>query len=169
MKYKTIVIDPPWNTETGTFKTSHGHMNARPYKSMKDDEILNFNINEYADDNCDLFLWTTNSKIDICFDILKKWGFKYHCMMVWDKRNGVNICGFQRSGEFVLYAYKGKMGVIRKSKYIPVVFQGKRKNHSRKPDEFFDLITPKTQEPRISIFEREKREGFDIWGDEAPE
>ena len=78
MKYKTIVIDPPW-TVKNNLKDLRYYRTGKtmPYPLMTDNEIKDFPINKFADNNCDLFLWTITSKIPLCFDILKTWGFRY--------------------------------------------------------------------------------------------
>jgi N6-adenosine-specific RNA methylase IME4 len=167
MKYQTIVIDPPWTVKNGLkdlrfYRTGK----AMPYPLMSDDEIMNFPINDFADDRCDLFLWTITSKIPLCFRILRYWGFKYMDFLAWDKEIGVPVNGIYRRVEWVIYAYKGKMGINKKGSFIPSMFREKRRRHSRKPDIFYETIRSNTPEPRIDIFAREHKEGFDAWGDE---
>jgi len=173
MKYKTIVIDPPWNIElTGSKLYNEKYYRCgrkTPYKLMSDDGIMNFPICDFADDNCDLFMWVVHSKLPIAFKIIEKWGFKYHCLLTWDKTNGIGLHGFHRKTEFVIYCYYGKMGIDRsKGKYIPTLFKEKLTEHSVKPDIFYELIRNRTQEPRIDIFNRRRILGFDGWGNENP-
>jgi len=171
MKYKTIVIDPPWTfAEHGMEIPMQGGKFKRtpPYETMSDAEILNFPIKEFADDNCDLFLWCTHTKLPFAFKILEQWGFKFHALLTWDKQNGVCINGFYRRTEFVLYGYRGRLGInIGVGSYIPTLFREKSTNHSRKPDVFYELLRKRTQEPRIDIFARQRHFGFDAWGDEV--
>ena len=88
--------------------------------------------------------------------------------MTWDKVAGYSTCGIFRNTELVLFGYKGKMTINQRGKFLPCLFRESKGKHSRKPQLFFEMLKPNTQEPRISIFEREKRDGFDVWGDEAP-
>lgn len=173
MKYKTIVIDPPWDIGLTGGKLKNKKYcrfgKGLPYNIMSDDEIKNFPIDDFADNNCDLFMWVVHSKLPIAFKIIEKWGFKHHCLLTWDKTNGIGLHGFQRKTEYVIYAYRGKMGIDRsKGKYIPTLFTEKLTENSVKPKIFYELIRQRTKEPRIDIFARRNIYGFDRWGDEIP-
>ena len=166
-KYKTIVIDLPWPIETGfNSKNLHSPMTRVPYPTMSKEEIENFPINNFADEECSIFLWTIQLFLPYSFELLKKWGFKYHCLMTWDKMDGINCWGFFRNSEFVIYAYKGKPSLDYTKKFIPTSFREHRTKHSKKPKIFYDLIRRITKEPRIDIFARKKTEGFDSWGND---
>lgn len=173
MKYKTIVIDPPWDVSTTFSKKwaslGHGITSSVSYKTMTLEEIKNFPINDYADVDCNLFLWATHAYLFKAYQILEAWGFKYHCLMTWDKVDGICVYGFQKRTEFILFGYKGKFSLDFSKKFIPTVFTEKRKKHSQKPNKFYDLIRTLTPEPRIDIFARKKHIGFDSWGDQVEE
>lgn len=166
MKYRTVVIDPPWNIKPMILKK---YARALPYQTMTDEEITNFPIDDYADINCDLFMWCTHSTLGLALEIFKLWGFKYHCLLTWDKTNGYSVSGFVRKTEFVIYGYRGKMGIKQKGKFIPTLFKESLFNHSKKPRIFYDLLLRSTAEPRIDIFSRKKHYGFASFGDEAEE
>ena len=78
-KYKTIVIDPPW--EYGKWCANLHRPNsvdkAIPYKTMKIKEIEALPINSIADENCELFLWTTQKYLPEAIYLIDKWNFKY--------------------------------------------------------------------------------------------
>lgn len=89
MKYRTVVIDPPWRVGAGLEKLSldcYRIARPLPYDTMTDSEIMAFPINDFADKECDLFLWTTHTKLPLALSILQAWGFKYHALMSWDKQ-----------------------------------------------------------------------------------
>lgn len=139
-----------------------------PYKTMSDSEIMTFPINDFADDECDLFMWTTHTKLPLALEILQKWGFKFHVLLTWDKISGVCINGFHRKTEFVVYSYRGKQGIdIGEGSYIPTLFSSKANGHSKKPDKFYSIIKNRTKEPRIDIFARKRHFGFDAYGDQV--
>jgi len=167
-KYKTIVIDPAWTVKNNLKNLKYYRTGKKmPYDMMTNKEIENFPIDNFADKQCDLFLWTITSKIPFCFQLLKKWGFKYMDFFAWDKEIGVPVNGIYRRVEWIIYAYRGKMGINKKGKFIPSMFREKRGKHSRKPDIFYSIIKNNTQCPRIDIFARRKIDGFDAWGNEA--
>ena len=168
MKYKTIVIDPPWDISNG-YKMSEGTplKDKIPYDTMSIDEIKQFPINDYSDKECDLFLWVTHSTLPKAFEILDVWGFKYHCLITWDKEQGLTMYGFHRRTEYVIYAYRGKMGVNQIGKSFPTLIRERKTKHSAKPDSFYNLVVKLTREPRIDIFARKKHFGFDSFGNQA--
>jgi len=167
-KYQTIVIDPPWTVKNNLKNLKYYRTGkSMPYPLMSDEEILWFDIHKFADKRCDLFLWTITSKIPFCFKLLEHWNFKYMDFLAWDKNIGVPVNGIYRRVEWLIYAYKGKMGINKKGKFIPTMFYEKRGRHSRKPDIVYDVLKNNTKEPRIDIFAREKREGWDVWGNEV--
>jgi len=169
-KYKTIVIDFPWSVKNNLTNTKYYRTGKpMPYKMMSDEEILNFPINNFVEEQGDLFLWTITSKIPFCFELLKKWGFKYMDFIAWDKEIGVPVNGIYRRAEWIIYAYKKKMGINKSGKFIQTIIREKRGKHSSKPNSFYKIIKNNTQEPRIDIFARKRHQGFDAWGDEVEE
>jgi N6-adenosine-specific RNA methylase IME4 len=169
MKYRTIVIDPPWDvccnlTNEKFYRTGR----KLPYAVMTDEEIAKFPIDNFADENCDLFMWVTHSKLPLALKILQDWGFKYHVLLAWDKSGGVCIQGFYRRTELCIYAYRGKMGVnTGAGSYLPTLFKSRQTKHSEKPSMFYALLRARTREPRIDIFARKRHYGFDAWGNQV--
>jgi N6-adenosine-specific RNA methylase IME4 len=169
-KYRTVVIDPPWNVQCNLNKMNYGIGKPFPYRTMADQEILAFPINDFAEDDSDLFMWVTHTKLPVAIQIIEKWGFKFHVLLIWDKLGGVCISGFYRNTELVVYSYRGRLGVdTTEGKYIPTLFKEKATGHSKKPDVFYDWVRKRTLEPRIDLFARQKHFGFDAWGDEVDE
>lgn len=166
MKYKTVVIDPPWPSEFIVLKR-RPNQTKMPYKTMTIPEIEAFPINDYADDACNLFVWTTQTWLKDTFKILDSWGFKYHCTITWNKLNGLSLFGFTRMTEFIVFAYRGKITVKQRGKFIPTQIKEAQGNHSEKPQTFYNILVRNTPEPRIDIFSRKKHFGFTSWGNEA--
>jgi len=137
-----------------------------PYKVMTNKEIENFEIDKFADTECDLFLWTTNGKLPIAFRVMDKWGFHYSNLMVWNKQDGLCHNGFHNVLEFVLYGYKGRNGLDYKNPLKPY-FEAKRWKHSEKPSLFYAKLLKVTSAPRIDIFARKRHFGFDAYGDQV--
>jgi N6-adenosine-specific RNA methylase IME4 len=171
MKYKTVVIDPPWKLTPKNLNTKNGGrlLKKLPYKTMSDEEITNFNINDFADKECNLFLWCTNSKIPAAIKILEKWGFRYSTFMVWNKNDGICHNGFHYTLEFVIYGYRGYkcQNGIDYTKPLNPYFEAKRYKHSEKPSLFYAMLSKVTPAPRIDIFARKRHYGFDAYGDQV--
>ena len=166
-KYKTIIIDPPWPIETGyNAKNLHSPMTRVPYKTMSYQEIENLPINQIMDDDCGVFLWTIQLYLEKSFELIKKLGLKFHCLLTWDKMEGINVWGFTRNSEFVIYCYKGHPNLDLTKKFMPTCFREKRTKHSKKPQTFYNHLLRLTLEPRIDLFARNIRHGYDIWGND---
>ena len=170
-KYKTIVIDPPWNlSSVGNNHTLKFRMpTGLPYATMTDKAITNFPIDEFAAEDCGIFMWVTHATLPLGLDILKEWGFRYHCLLTWDKTIGIVIHGFNRRTEMVIYAYRGKFQIKGSGASLPTFFREIRTVHSRKPRIFYDILLKNTPTPRVDIFARKKHYGFDAWGNEVDE
>lgn len=167
-KYETVVVDFPWEVHNNLTDLRFYRCGKKmPYKMMSDEEIMNFPIDDFANERCDLFLWSITSKIPFCFDLLKHWSFKYMDLIAWDKQIGVAVNGIYRRVEWVIYAYRKKMGLKRAGHIIPSLIREKRKSHSQKPDSFYEILRTNTLEPRIDIFARKRHYGFDAYGDEV--
>jgi N6-adenosine-specific RNA methylase IME4 len=176
-KYSTIVIDPPWNQgKTGKRKVRPNQTTKLDYSTMSKDELLSMPVDKLSKDNSFIFLWVTNSKdkktgepfLKTSFDLLEKWGYTFYTMITWDKNTGPCPFGpFQITTEYVIFGYKGKC-VFKKDKlgFMKTIFNESSKSHSVKPQSFYDAIVEMTDGERIDIFARQKRPGFDGWGDE---
>lgn len=168
-KYQIIVVDPPWKVKKIQNKQRPNQVEM-DYPMMSLDEIRSLNIGAIADDNSWLFLWTTQKYIWDSKSILEGWGFNHKLTMVWEKTYGrsagMPLYGFRWNAEFILVGCKGKKDMFPKTRLIPAVFHAENIRHSQKPDLFYKLIEP-LGETRIDIFARNKREGWDVWGNEV--
>ena len=115
-------------------------------------------------DNCHLYLWTTQKYAPEAFGLVEAWGFKYECMMTWVKNVGFTPFSWMYSTEHVLFCRKGNLPLLRNG--LRLDFKAKVREHSRKPDEFYALVRRASPSPRIDLFGREPRKGFDVWGSE---
>ena len=164
-KYRTILADPPWEMDFVKLKMRPNQV-AMPYSTMSLIEIGNLGIElrPYLAENCNLFLWTTHTYLPNAFKVISDWGFKYHCCLTWDKTNGRPCWGFKRKTEFCLYAYRGKITVNQRGEFIPTLFTEKLTTHSTKPQILYDILERNTPAPRLELFARNKREGWDSIG-----
>jgi N6-adenosine-specific RNA methylase IME4 len=166
-KYGTIVIDPPWPMEKIEREVRPNQVGF-DYPTMTEEDLVAFGtaIDRCAADNCHLFMWTTQKFLPMALRLLEQWGFRYVLTMVWHKPGGFQPVGLpQYNCEFVLYARSGSPA-FADTKAFNCCFDAPRREHSRKPDEFYDLVRRVTADGRIDIFSREAREGFDQYGNE---
>lgn len=172
-KYKTILIDPPWEYSVPVKRKDSrkgrverpGETMHPPYPMMSIDEISKMQIGGLADDNCHLWMWTTNKYLPDSFKLLELWGFKFFHLVTWVKPSGMGMWFVHRT-QPLIFAYKGKMNFKRKCN-PNVLFSGNPKRHSEKPEVSYELIEAISTEPRIELFARRERVGWDVWGNEV--
>ena len=163
-KYRTIVIDPPWEMKK-IVREVRPNQDVFDYPTMTVEEIKNIKLP--VDNESHIYLWTTQKYLPFALDILKAWGARYMFTMVWHKNGGFQPIGLpQYNCEFVVF---GKIGTLSfdDTKAFNTCFDADRREHSRKPDEFYNVIRRVSPPPRIDMFSREKRDGFDQWGNEV--
>lgn len=167
-KFGTIVIDPPWPMEKIEREVRPNQV-AFDYPTMTEEQLVEFGLKvaAVAAPNCHLFMWTTQKFLPMALRLLDAWSFRYVLTMVWHKPGGFQPIGLpQYNCEFVIYARAGTPTFVD-TKAFNVCFEAPRREHSRKPDEFYDLIRRVTGDGRIDIFSREPREGFAQLGNEV--
>lgn len=177
-KYKTIVADPPWrygawgrtklNSRPPTENYPIDKKYDMPYETMSVEEIKALNVAGLADENCELYLWTTQKYLPDAFEVLKAWGFKYCQTLTWCKTpRGKGQGGvYCPTNEFLILGRKGKMPKVKR--IDTTWWNVKRTNkHSKKPEFFQDLIETVSDAPRLEMFARRERENWDVWGNEV--
>ena len=141
------------------------------YSLMELHQIKELPIKTIAKDKCWIFLWTTQKYIFESKKVLESWGFNYLMMGVWEKTfgksAGMPLYGFRWNAEFIAIGYNKKPDLwIKGKRLIPLCFQAENIRHSQKPNKFYKLIEPLGFD-RIDLFARQKREGWDCWGNEV--
>jgi N6-adenosine-specific RNA methylase IME4 len=166
-RYGTIVIDPPWDVEKIKRDVRPNQVPPLDYPTMSEDELKAFPVAEMAEDDCHLFCWTTHKHLPSALRLIETfWEFKYTLLMTWHKPGGFQPHGLpQYNSEFVVYARRGNPK-FRDTQAFNTCFQAERRQHSRKPDAFYDTVRRVTADGRIDVFSREPRDGFDQYGNE---
>ena len=138
------------------------------------DDICNLPVEQLADKNCALFLWTTFPKLKEAFQVIDAWGFQYRTLaFLWLKQNRKADTWFYGMGfwtrsnaEVCLLALKGHPK--RQNAGIHQFVIAHLEQHSKKPGEVRDKIIKLMGDlPRIELFAREKTPGWDVWGNEV--
>ena len=166
-KYQIIVADPPWPMGKIVRRVRPNQKSGMDYSLMTLKEINRINVSNICDNNCILFLWCVDSMMMSGRRLLLNWGFNYHCTMAWHKNTGPTMWGFRRNCEFILVGFKGKQEPYPKRKVVKTCFEAKNIGHSVKPNEFYEMLKVLPHEPRLEMFARQKREGWDVWGNEV--
>lgn len=164
-KYRIIYADPPWSYND---KCESGGVQSRGadgvYPTMSITDICNLPIKDICETNAALFLWVTSPLLEDSFRVINAWGFKYKSSFVWDKV--LHNMGHYNSvrHELLLICTRGSC-TPDNNKLIDSVQSIERTEHSKKPNEFREIIdTLYPYGKRIELFSREKAEGWDVMG-----
>jgi N6-adenosine-specific RNA methylase IME4 len=167
--YDLVVIDPPWPFKTWS-QAGQGKSPSMHYRVMTLAEIMALPVRSLLNNHAVVLLWATGAMLAQAVAVMEAWGITYKTEIAWRKvtRNGkVRMgCVFwaRTMHEPILLGTVGKPPKFT----LPSCFDGIAREHSRKPDEFYRMITDRTQGlRRADLFAREKREGWDAWGDEV--
>jgi len=164
-KYRTLIIDPPWPIEKLMLQKMPGQ-DAMPYATMTLEEIRALPVADLVHpDGCHLYLWTTHKHLPAALGIMSAWGFKYLCVLTWIKNQGFTPFSFMFSTEHVLFGHVGHVPFLKIGARLD--FAEARREHSRKPEIFYNLARTVSPGPRLDMFAREGHEGFETWGAEA--
>lgn len=162
-QYRCIVVDPPWPMKKSERTERPEQGKYLDYKTLTLEEIGELPIQDRVNpDGCHIYLWTTQRFLPDAFDILEKWGVEYHCTLTWVKPTGMTPFSWMFNTEFVLFGWIGTFKVEKMG--IKTSFQAKGREHSRKPDVFYDRIKEVSPGPRLNMYSREERDGFESWG-----
>lgn len=180
MRYSTIVADPPWEKpDTGARTTSArgnwstdkvGRFNVpcvTPYPQMTLVEIEALPIPDLAERNAHLYVWTFGPYIPETYRLVRVWGFSPSALLTGCKAPmGLGFGGaFCPTTEHVLFARRGRD--IRQRRWDSTWFHFKRGAHSQKPEAFMDIVEAVSPAPRLELFARRNRLGWDTWGNES--
>ena len=179
--FRTIVADPPWKygawgkssgrgSRAGTFRPEIDVPKPLPYQTMSVEEIRAMPVAQLTDENCDLYLWTTQKYLRAGFDVLDAWGFRYCATLTWCKTpRGTGQGGlYCPTTEFLLLGRKGKQPEGKKRQDSTWWNVKRHQNcHSHKPEFFQDMIEAVSDAPRLEMFARRRRLGWSAFGNEC--
>ncbi len=175
-KYATILADPPWQFQNRTGKVAPEHKRLLRYPTMELDEILALPVSQLASVQSHLYLWVPNALLQEGLRVMEAWGFTYKSNIVWYKirkdggpdGRGVGFY-FRNVTELVLFGVRGNMRTLPPGRTQVNIFSTRKREHSRKPDEIYDIIEACSPGPYLEIFARFKRRGWKQWGNEDVE
>ena len=162
-KYPIILADPPWRYN---FSASNNRKIENHYPTMPLDEIKALDVP--SADDCVLFLWTTSPKLEEAFEVIEAWGFQFKSMAVWIKSGYGPGYWYRHKAEYIMTCSKGNMKPPKPENRQENVIFAKKGPHSQKPVEIYKLIeTMYPGLPKLEMFSRNSRKGWDSWGLEA--
>jgi N6-adenosine-specific RNA methylase IME4 len=171
--FSTILADPPWQFQNRTGKVAPEHKRLRRYRTMSFAEIRAMPIEAQAAERSHLYLWCPNALLEEGLSVIRSWGFQYKTNIVWYKirkdggpdGRGVGFY-FRNVTELLLFAVRGKMRTLKPGRTQVNLLNTRKQEHSRKPDEAYELIEACSPGPYLELFARERRKGWVQWGDE---
>lgn len=189
-RYACVAMDPPWAEYGGGGRGAQNH-----YPLMQTSDIARTILQSSAwsavAHTAHLWCWVTDNYLVDGLSLIDRLGFTYKRTFCWVKLRKVSIlpedfahglCDLaagelqiglgqyaRGSHELCLFATRGDAMVPKPKNRPPSVIFAPRQEHSRKPDEafsrWFEAISPG---PRLEMFARTARPGWDAWGFEAP-
>jgi N6-adenosine-specific RNA methylase IME4 len=174
-RFQTILADPPWRFVNRTGKMAPEHRRLSRYETMTTEDICGLPVGRATVEPGHLYLWVPNALLPEGLAVMKAWGFDYKSNIVWHKvrkdggpdGRGVGFY-FRNVTELILFGVKGKNARTREAGRRQVNFLATRKReHSRKPDEQYELIESCSHGPYLEMFSRGRRKGWSCWGNQA--
>lgn len=169
--YSLISCDPPWRfanySAKGEVKNPLAHYDCMDLASIKA-----LPVNQLAADDCACLMWATAPMLPQAIETLAAWGFAFKSAGAWAKQSstgnawafGTGYC-FRSAAEFFILGTRGKPKYLSRS--IRNLIVAPVREHSRKPDEMHRNLEALFEGPRCELFARERRAGWDVWGNQT--
>lgn len=171
--FETVLADPPWRFHNRTGKMAPEHKRLARYDTMTFADIGALPVGDVASDGAHLYLWVPNALLAEGLEVMKSWGFTYKTNLVWYKTRkdggpdgrGVGFY-FRNVTELVLFGIRGSRRTLAPGRRQVNLFPERKREHSRKPEQLYDIIESCSPGPYVELFARHLREGWHQWGDE---
>jgi N6-adenosine-specific RNA methylase IME4 len=142
---------------------------------MQLDEIMALPVASITAPTAHLYLWVPNALLPDGIKVMAAWGFTYKSNVVWHKirkdggsdGRGVGFY-FRNVTELLLFGVKGKNArTLAPGRRQVNMIESRKREHSRKPDEQYQIIETCSSGPFIELFGRGVRDGWTTWGSQA--
>ncbi|WP_371432912.1 MT-A70 family methyltransferase [Novosphingobium sp.] len=169
--YGALLIDPPWRFSNYSAKGEAKNPVAH-YSCMTLADLKAMPVNQLAAPDCAMIMWATAPLLPEAVELLRAWGFTYKSAGAWAKQSstgkkwafGTGYC-FRSASEFFLLGTIGKPRF--KSRSVRNLIVAPVREHSRKPDDQYEMVEQLFDGPYAEVFSRADRPGWDSFGDEA--
>ncbi|MBN1359340.1 MAG: hypothetical protein JW993_02055 [Sedimentisphaerales bacterium] len=173
-QYGAILADPPWQFSNRTGKMAPEHKRLKRYPTLSFQEIEEIPVERIAAPSSHLYLWVPNALLQEGLRVMKAWGFQYKTNIIWHKirkdggpdGRGVGFY-FRNTTEMVLFGVRGHLRTLPPGRRQVNIIKTMKREHSRKPDELYEIIEACSPAPYLELFARGTREGWDQWGNEV--
>lgn len=172
--FTTVLADPPWRFQNRTGKVAPEHRRLDRYSTLELSEIRALPVVDVTAKNAHLYLWVPNALLPEGLAVMEAWGFRYVSNLVWAKRRkdggpdgrGVGFY-FRNVTELILFGVKGSLRTLQPARSQVNMIETRKREHSRKPDEQYELIEACSPGPYLELFARHSRPNWTVWGDES--
>jgi N6-adenosine-specific RNA methylase IME4 len=173
--FSTVLADPPWQFANRTGKMAPEHRRLSRYATLTLEDIKTLPVAQVVKEPAHLYLWVPNALLSDGLEVMKAWGFEYKTNIIWYKvrkdggpdRRGVGFY-FRNVTEMILFGVRGKSArTLQPGRRQPNIIVSQKREHSRKPDEQYEIIESCSRGPYIELFARGPRVGWFGWGDQA--
>ena len=172
--FSTIYCDPPWRFQNRTGKMAPEHKRLHRYRTLTLEEIASLPVAKHARDPSHLYLWVPNALLREGLEVMKAWGFTYKTNIVWSKirkdggpdGRGVGFY-FRNVTELLLFGVKGSMRTLKPGRTQVNLLATRKREHSRKPAEMYDIVEACSPGPYLELFAREPIDKWTCWGDQV--
>ncbi len=176
-QFGTVLADPPWRFANRTGKVAPEHRRLARYETLSLDEIAALPVGDHVSATAHCYLWVPNALLPWGLHVMEAWGFEYKTNIVWIKvrkdggpdGRGVGFY-FRNVTEVILFGVRGKRArTLDPGRSQVNLIASRKREHSRKPDEQYEIIESCSWGPYLELFGRGTREGWTIWGQQAKE
>ncbi len=176
-KFATVLADPPWRFHNRTGKMAPEYRRLARYPTLSFEEIENLPVGSILAATAHLYLWVPNALLPQGLRVMSRWGFDYKTNIVWYKvrkdggpdRRGVGFY-FRNVTEVILFGVRGANArTLPPGRSQANIIVSRKREHSRKPDEQYDLVESCSPGPFVELFARGPRQGWFGWGNQAGE
>jgi len=172
--FGTILADPPWRFANRTGKMAPEHKRLSRYRTLSFKEIMDIPVGLVTSPRCHLYLWVPNALLAEGLQVLQAWGFAYKTNIVWHKirkdggpdGRGVGFY-FRNTTEMVLFGIRGNLRTLPPGRKQVNIIRVPKREHSKKPDELYEIIEKCSPGPYLELFARGERRNWEQWGDQV--
>ena len=176
-RFGTVLADPPWRFVNRTGKVAPEHRRLSRYGTMPVEEIAALPVAAHLEEPAHCYLWVPNALLPEGLQVMAAWGFEYKSNIVWHKvrkdggsdGRGVGFY-FRNVTELLLFGTRGRNArTLQPGRRQVNLFGTRKREHSRKPDEQYDIIEGCSWGPYLELFGRGLRKNWTVWGNQADE
>jgi N6-adenosine-specific RNA methylase IME4 len=175
LSFKCVLADPPWSFQNWSEAGEAKNAKAK-YPCESTEDIIKIGpkigLDFVCDVDCGLVMWATAPLLPDAVQVMRAWGFKYVTAGAWAKRTKHGKTAFgtgywlRSAAEFWLIGVRGAPSP--KARNVRNLIDAPVREHSRKPDDIYDVCERLFDGPYLELFARQApRPGWTAWGNEV--